>query len=70
MIGIAKVKIELSNGGQRLFKFIVKGEGSEDIESEVERFAKTTKRIVGGDSKGGAAAPYSIVFPRFYFVVR
>jgi tartrate dehydratase alpha subunit/fumarate hydratase class I-like protein len=41
MIGIAKVKIELSNGGQRLFKFIVKGEGSEDIESKVEQFAKT-----------------------------
>lgn len=40
MIGIAKVKIELSNGGQRLFKFIVKGEGSEDIESKVEQFAK------------------------------
>ena len=40
MIGTAKVNIELSNGGRRLFNFMVEGEGSEDIESKVEKFAK------------------------------
>lgn len=40
MIGTAKVNIELSNGGRRLFNFMVEGEGSKDIESKVEKFAK------------------------------
>lgn len=40
MIGTARVKIELSNGGQRLFNFRVEGDASEDIETKVERFAR------------------------------
>ena len=40
MMGNAKVKIELSNGGQRSFAFNVKGRGSNDIEQKVERFAR------------------------------
>lgn len=39
MIGTAKVKIELSNGGRRLFKFNVEGDESKDIEDTVEQFA-------------------------------
>ena len=40
MIGNARVKIELSNGGERSFMFNVKGRGSDDIENKVERFAR------------------------------
>jgi hypothetical protein len=40
MIGTAKVKIELSNGGRRLFNFNVEGDESKDIENKVEQFAK------------------------------
>lgn len=40
MMGNAKVKIELSNGGHRSFAFNVKGRGSDDIEQKVERFAR------------------------------
>ncbi len=39
MIGTAKVKIELNNGGRRLFNFNVEGDESKDIEDTVEQFA-------------------------------